>query len=79
MLNCASDHDATGLTFQMWHLHLAPTQISNFTGPYQPRWAVFSTRVDRLQLLNVPYSNIVLPMTAVPADKPQTMVMVVFR
>lgn len=52
---------------------------TNLSAAFRPRWAVFSTRVDRLQLMQVPYSNIVLPMTDVPTGSPPTMVMVVFR
>jgi hypothetical protein len=42
------------------------------------RFAVYSARVDRLQLLQIPYSDIVLPMAALPADRPPLTLVIAF-
>ncbi len=44
------------------------------------RFSVFSARVDRLQLLQIPYSDIVIPMSSLDnINFPATMTMLAFR
>lgn len=55
-----------------------PTAME-FLNTLGARFAVYSLRVDRLSLLQIPYSNIVIPMTQLPVEKPPTMVAMAFR
>jgi hypothetical protein len=60
-------------------LGLCDPTVAKTLGLAGATFAVYSTRVDRLLLLQVPYSDLVQPMAELSSTRPVTMVMVAFR